>query len=84
MRRPKPDFSVDEIIAELEALAIKQGDGVTAEEVTDRIGMSRQGVQNLINHLVKSGRWEYAGHRKGARIDGAACWRPVYRPKAKN
>lgn len=84
MDKPKPEFTIDDLLAELQPDDIP--DGMTTREVCERRGwpatkanMAR--AYNRIRDLIELGLWEYAGKKKTVAITGADRFSPAYRPR---
>lgn len=71
----------DEWLAELERVGIgKDADGMTTDEMARATGRSLKWVRDSVRELLRAGRWEQAGTKTIARIDGRPTSVTAYRP----
>ena len=82
-RRP-PDFTIDDLLAELQSAQVS--DALTVTDLCERAGIvpthaNLARVRNKIHDLVVQGRWEYAGTLERANMIGQPRRSPAYRPK---
>ena len=62
MSKPEADFSMDELLRELEA-ALPQEGGITTRELAEKLGLGRQATLRRIRELKKLGRIELCRKR---------------------
>ncbi len=80
-KQREPDFSIEDLIRELNVAAQNSTDGITMEELHQALGgkMSRSWVRAMLYKLIQEGKAEYVGCKESIRIDGVLCKKPVYR-----
>ncbi len=78
----QPEFTIEDILSQLGADA--EADGITAQEIIQRSGMSEEWVHRRIRQAIAAKTMEYAGRKAFERIDKTKCMKPVYRLKRKD
>lgn len=75
----KSTITTDEWLSELARLTTpKDGEGLTALEWGERLGLSTKSALIKLNQAHRKG-WVKLGHRHATRLDGKPCFVPVYR-----
>lgn len=73
----EPDFSVEELLALLEAQRGPQHEGLSSEEIAERLGRRPGWVLVRLRQLSRQGHITVS-HRRSTRVDGRPCLTPVY------
>ena len=73
------NITLEELSAEVEKLYGDSPEGFTTAEMADATGKSQWACSRLLRTLIKNGRAECTGRKRGKKIDGSAAWIPTYR-----
>ena len=84
MGKPKADFTLDDLLAQLQPDEII--DGLTIRELCEQAGLpltdnNMNKVRRKVNNLKALGFWEYAGQRELPNVSGHPRKRAAFRPK---
>lgn len=71
------DFSMEELLALLEQERGPEIQGLSTDEIAERLGRSRGWVLARLRELHRAGRIR-CSYRPGTRVDGRPCQIPVY------
>lgn len=80
MPKPKPDFSIDDLLREVEATLAPEGDGLTTSELAERLGISVAAARARLRILAHQGRLAIV-RKRTQRMDG--LWTTVRAYKLK-
>lgn len=80
--KPTPDFTIDALQAELEAVLIPEGAGSTTRELSKLLGIGTSAVLTRLHQMKEDGRLAVVRKRVES-IDGRAQLVPAYRLKNK-
>jgi len=80
MRKKEPVITTDEWLTEMERLAqdTQEGDGLTTNEIAERLGHSTKWVAGRLRRLKKAGRLE-VGRRTIETLSGLSMPVPAYK-----
>lgn len=69
---PAPSFTIEDLIL---AWHVTESQGLTAEEIGEKMGRTRKWV---LETLLSGGKLKYIGMGKRINRAGKTCWKPVY------
>jgi predicted ArsR family transcriptional regulator len=78
---PQPDFTMEELLVALQQQPATDGEGVSARELSEQLGRSRQWVLSHLGALARQGKLDKPQFRVGIGIDGRTIRTPLYRLK---
>ena len=86
MDKPKPMFTIDDLLTELKPNDIP--DGVTVRELCERNGepptkQNMNRAQKQVYDLLALDLWEYVGQKPAVSVIGHKIAVPAYRPKGR-
>jgi|GEM_PF-6081549 len=78
--KPKPDFSMDALVRELQKEASAGGEGITTTELCETLGKTRGAVLKRLQELKKAGHLVPVG-KQIETLDGRIITVPAYKLK---